>query len=93
MISLSDKMIVTSLLHWLNAKDLTKGMIRKEDQIKTNNSTPLIKDLEMSNIFKNKNNKEGNSVMDELIIEVSWLLELVAVIAEHAVELWWDKCK
>ena len=45
-------------------------MIKKEDQIKINNSTPLIKDLEMSNIFKNENNKKENSVMDKLITEV-----------------------
>ena len=71
MILLSKRMIVTSLLHQLNAKDLTGDMIREKDQIKTNNSTPLIEDLEVSNIFKNKNDKEGNGVMDELIKEVS----------------------
>ena len=41
----------------------------------------------MSNIFKDKDDEEGNSVIDELITEVSWLLELVAVIAERAAQL------
>ena len=70
MISLNEKIIVTSLLCQLNTKDLTENIIRKENQIEINNSTPLIKDLEMQNIFKNKNNKEGNSVIDKLITEV-----------------------
>jgi len=70
MILLNNKMIVTSLLHWLNIKDLTGDIIREKDQIKTNSSIPLIKDLEMSDIFKNENNKKGNSVIDELITEV-----------------------
>ena len=47
----------------------------------------------MSDIFKDKDSKEGNSVMDKLVTEVSQLLELVTVIAEYAVELWWDKHK
>ena len=47
----------------------------------------------MSNIFKNKDDEEGNNIIDKLITEVSWLLELVAVIAEYAAELWWDECK
>ena len=87
MISLSNKMTVTSLLHQLNAKDLTGGMIKKENQIETNNNTPLIKDLEISNIFKDKNNKEGNSVTDKLVTEVSQLLKLVTVVAKHTAEL------
>ena len=41
----------------------------------------------MSNIFKNKNDEEGNDVTDKLITEVSQLLELVAVIAKHTMEL------
>jgi len=70
MISLNKKITVTSLLHQLNVKDLTGDIIKEKDQIKTSNSTPLIKDLEISDIFKNKNNEEGNSVMDKLIIEI-----------------------
>ena len=41
----------------------------------------------MQDIFKDKDNKKGNSVIDELITEVLQLLELVTVIAAHAVEL------
>ena len=70
-ISLSKRMIFTSLLHQLNAKDLTRGIIRKKNQIEIDNSTPLIKDLEMSDIFKDKDNKKGNDVIDKLITEVS----------------------
>jgi len=44
---------------------------QKKDQIKKENSTPLIKDLEISDIFKDKDDEEGNSVMDELVKEVS----------------------
>jgi len=87
MILFSKKMTVTSLLCQLNAEDLTKGIIKEEDQIETNNNTPLITDLEMSNIFKDKNDEEGNSVMDELIMEVSQLLKLVTIIAECAAKL------
>ena len=63
-------MTVTSLLHQLNAEDLTESIIRKKDQIETSNSIPLIEDLEISNIFKNENNKEGNSVTDKLITKI-----------------------
>ena len=84
MISPNKRITVTSLLHQPDAEDLIKNIIRKEEQIKTNNSTPLIKDLEMSDIFKDKDNEEGNNVTDELITEVSQLLELVTVIAENA---------
>ena len=80
-------MIITSLLHWLNANDLTGDIIKKENQIKTNDSTPLIKDLKISNIFKDKDDEEGNSVINKLIMKILWLLELVTVIAEHATKL------
>ena len=63
-------MIVTSLLHQLNAEDLTGDIIREKDQIKNNNSTSLIDNLEMSNIFKDKDNKEGNSVTDKFLDKV-----------------------
>ena len=63
-------MTVTSLLHQLNAENLTRGIIKKKDQIEPNDNTPLIKNLKISDIFKNKNDEEGNSVMDELIMEV-----------------------
>jgi len=41
----------------------------------------------MQDIFKNENNKKGNSVTDELIMEISQLLELVAIVAACAVEM------
>ena len=41
----------------------------------------------MSDIFEDEDDKEGNNVMDELITEVSQLLELVAVIAEQTAKL------
>ena len=63
-------MIVTSLLHQLNAEDLTGGIIREKDQIEINNSIPLIKDLEISDIFKDKDNKEGNNITNKLLDKV-----------------------
>jgi len=71
MISLSKRMIIISLLHWLNAEDLTGGIIRAKDQIETNESIPLIEDLKISNIFKDKDDEEGNSVINEFLDEVS----------------------
>ena len=76
-------MTVTSLLHQLNAENLTGGIIKKENQIETNNSTLLIKDLKMSNIFKDKDNKEGNNVTDKFIDEVSQLLVLVGLAVQQ----------
>jgi len=87
MISPNNKITVTSLLYQLNTKDLTKDIIREKDQIKTNNNTSLIKDLEMSNIFKDKNNKKGNSVIDELINKVLWLLVLVGLAAQQVKDI------
>jgi len=87
MILFNNKMTVTSLLCQLNIKDLIGGIIRKKDQIETNNSTPLIEDLEISNIFKNENDKERNSVTDELITKVLQLLKLVTIIAARAAKL------
>ena len=71
MILLNKRMIVTSLLCQLDAEDLIGGIIREKDQIENNNSTPLIEDLEMSNIFKDKDNEEGNGVIDKFLDEVS----------------------
>ena len=87
MILLSKRMTVTSLLCQLNAEDLTEGIIREKDQIETNNSTPLIKDLEISNIFKDKNDEEGNGVIDELLDKVSQLLVLVGLVAQQVKDI------
>ena len=45
-------------------------MIKEEDQIKTENSTLFIKDLEMHNIFKDTDIEEGNNIIDKLVAEV-----------------------
>jgi len=63
-------MTVTSLLHWLDTEDLIGDIIKEKDQIEISNSISLIKDLEISNIFKDKNDKKGNNVINELITEV-----------------------
>jgi len=71
MIFPNDKMTVTSLLCQLNVENLTGGMIKKEDQIEIEVSTPFINDLEMSNIFKNENDEKENDVIDKLITKIS----------------------
>jgi len=49
----------------LEAEDLIRGIIRNEDhQIKSGNTTPLINDLEMQEVFKDKDGERGGSVMD-----------------------------
>ena len=60
---------MTTYTHFI---DIDKGGIRNQEKnkIKIKTSTPLIKDLEMSNIFKNKNNKEGNGVINELLNKI-----------------------
>ena len=70
MISPNDKMTVTSLLHQLDAENLIGDIIKKEDQIETKDSTFFINNLEMQNIFKDKDEEEGNSITDKLITEV-----------------------
>ena len=65
--------------------DTDKGGIRnqKENEIKTKTGTPLIKDLEISNIFKDKDNKEGNGIINELINKILQLLVLVGLTAQQ----------
>ena len=41
----------------------------------------------MSDIFEDENDEEGNNVIDGLMTEVLWLLELVTVIAEYVERL------
>jgi len=58
-------MSVISLLQQLKAKDLIEGIIRNKDQqIKSGNTTPLISDLEIQNVFKNEDKERGSSVID-----------------------------
>jgi len=69
-ISPNNRITVTSLLYQLNAKNLTKSIIKEKDQMKIKNSTFLIKNLKIQNIFKDKDDKKGNNVIDELIVKV-----------------------
>jgi len=76
----NDQIVVTTYVHFI---DTNKGGIRnqKEDEIKIETSTPLIEDLEMSDIFKDKDNKKENGVTDELINKILQLLVLVGLAA------------
>jgi len=59
------RITVTSLLHQSKAEDLIGGIIKEEDhQIESGNTTPLINDLEMQDVFKDKNGKKGDGVTD-----------------------------
>ena len=63
-------MIVTSLLHQLDAEDLTRDIIRKEDQIKNNNSTPLINDLPKAEWLKKIKEEKPNGVIKQFKLQV-----------------------
>jgi len=63
--SLNKRMTVTSLLHQSKAEDLIGGIIKKEDhQIELGNTTPLINNLEMQDVFKDKDGKRRDGVTD-----------------------------
>jgi len=65
MTSPSKRITVTSLLHQSKAKDLMGGIVKNKDrQIKSGNTTPLINDLEMQKVFKDKDGEKGGSVTD-----------------------------
>ena len=69
-------MTVTSLLQWSEAEDLIGDIIREEDhQIESGNTTPLINNLEMQDVFKDKDKERGDGVMD-LINRLADLLSL-----------------
>ena len=54
---------------------MIKGIIRNKDhQIKSGNTTPLINNLEMQEIFKDKDGERGGSVMDLIYGLVDLLL-------------------
>jgi len=73
---LNKRITVTSLLHQSEAEDLIGGIIRnKEQQIKSGNTTPLINNLEMQDVFKDKDGERGGSIMD-LISRLVDLLSL-----------------
>ena len=98
MTSLSKRIIVTSLLHQSEIEDLIRGIIRnKKQQIKSGNTTPLIDNLEMQEVFKDKDGERGGSVMD-LIYGLVDLLSLETQVVWYAVqegfnliELWDEK--
>jgi len=49
----------------LETEDLIRDIIRNKDhQIKLGNTTPLINDLEMQEVFKDKDGERGGSVTD-----------------------------
>ena len=62
-----------SLLRRLEAEDLIGGISNNRNQIKQDNTTPLINDLEIQDIFKDEDKREGDSVIN-LIEEVLRLL-------------------
>ena len=68
------------LFRSLKAVDLTGGISNNRYQIKQDNTTPLINDLEMQDIFKDKDKREGDSVTN-LIIEVLRLLIILTKIS------------
>ena len=56
--------MLNSVQH-LNTKDLIKGIINNKDyQIEIGHCTPLINNLEIKIIFKDKTKKEGVGVTD-----------------------------
>ena len=58
-------MIVTSLLYWSEAEDLIGSIIKEEDhQIESGNTTLLIDNLEMQDVFEDKDGRRGDGVMD-----------------------------
>ena len=64
-ILLKERMVVTSWLQQLEAENLIRGIIRNKDhQNESGNTTPLINNLEMQEVFKDKDGKRGNSVID-----------------------------
>ena len=88
-------MVVTSLLQWSETEDLIGGIIRnKKQQIESGNTTPLINDLEMQDVFKDENGERGGSVTD-LIYGLVDLLSLETQAVWYAtqkgfnpIELW-----
>ena len=65
MTSPNKRMTVTSLLQQSETEDLIRGIIKEEDhQIKSGNITPLIDNLEMQDVFKDKDEERGNGVID-----------------------------
>jgi len=69
-------MTVTSLLQQSEAEDLIGGIIKKEDhQIESGNTTPLIDDLEIQDVFEDKDKERGDGIMDL----ISGLVDLLSL--------------
>ena len=70
MILLKDRITAISL-EWqakcLDTKDLTGGIKNIGHQVNLESSTPLVKSLEMGEIFKDKAKEEGVSVIDLIL--------------------------
>ena len=47
-------------------EDLIGGIVKNENQIESEDTPPLVNDLEISNIFKDKDREEGDSVTDSI---------------------------
>jgi len=63
MTSLSKRIIITNLLYQSKAEDLIRGIIKnKEQQIELGNTIPLINNLEMQEVFKDKDGERGSSI-------------------------------
>ena len=71
-------MVVTSQLQWSEVDDLTGGIIsQNKHQIESEDTPPLVSNLEMSNIFKDKDGEEGDGVTDsieDLVLQVIGLV-------------------
>jgi len=74
----NNQIVVTTHAYFTDA-DKRGIRNQEEDKIEIETNTPLIKDLKISNIFKDKDDKEGNSVIDKLLDKVSQLLVLVGL--------------
>ena len=65
----NNQIVATTYAHFT---DTNKGGIRnqKENKIEIKTGTSLIKDLKMSNIFKDKDNKKGNNIINKFINKI-----------------------
>ena len=81
MVTLSDRITATSLKWQTDTEDLIGGIRNKEGhQIKIGHSTPLINNLEIKKLFKDKDKKKGvsitdliNNIVQVLIGDLYWL--------------------
>jgi len=63
------------------------GIIREKDhQIESGNTTPLINDLEMQDVFKDEDEERGDGVMDL----ISGLVDLLLLKTKAVWDAWQD---